>query len=448
MRIQSNLAALNAQRQLGMVRAKKNQIMQQLSSGYSINRAADNAAGLSISEKMRSQIRALNQTLDNLQDGISMVQIADGAMAEVQDMLNRTNELAVKSANETNTDVDREAIQKEVAQINAEINRIGWSTEFNTRKILLSEEEQNADGPLDLGVLEFSPDSKFDDPGGNSKTIDFSKATTENLEKLDGAEYSFVCDMGCEQEFTFRFSNSVDNTGPNYTNGIQVDKEGSLTASRPENNVELTIDINAFSDGQEIIEGIYDYMKNRADAAIGADGKVKVGHANSMNINGGKLTIYGTRSGAAEFKCNQKMVDLLQSATPLNLAIQAGTHGNKESLIPLKMPLISSYHVGTEGLDVSTKEGAKRALAQIQTCLSYVSGERSRMGAYQNRMEHAYRNNGNIAENTTAAESAIRDTNMAGAVADFSKENILEQAGQAMLSQANQSREGILQLLQ
>ena len=280
--VQHNLTAMNTQRQLNITTGTQKKVTEQLSSGYKINRAADDAAGLTISEKMRSQIRGLTQASANAEDGVSCVQTAEGALAEVHDMLQRMNELAVKSANGTNTTADRVAIQKEINALVSEINRVSESTQFNT------------------------------------------------LNLLDG---------------TF----------------------------------------------------------------AGKD--LQVGAAN---------------------KTEQTIRISIKAMSATGLGISS-----------LKDPSLDKTSTST----LVTQTGAKAAISLITKAIAQVSSQRSSLGAIQNRLEHTINNLDNIVENTTAAESAIRDTDMAAAMVQFSTSNIIAQAGQSMLAQANQSTQGVLSLL-
>ena len=282
--VQHNLTAMNSNRMLGVTTSTQSKLTEQLSSGYKINRAADDAAGLTISEKMRSQIRGLTQASANAQDGISCVQTAEGALAEVHDMLQRMNELAVKSANGTNTSADRVAIQKEINALVSEIDRVSQSTQFNT------------------------------------------------LNLLDG---------------TFAASKNVT---------LQVG-----TANKTEQTIQIKI------------------------TAMSAQGL-----------------------GIASLK---------------NTALTNNT------------------------TSLTSQAGARTAISLITQAIAKVSSQRSSLGAVQNRLEHTISNLDNIVENTTAAESAIRDTDMADTMVRYSNNSILAQAGQAMLAQSNQANQGVLSLL-
>lgn len=276
MKIMHNMQAMNSNRMLSINTSAQAKSTEKLSSGYRINRAADDAAGLTISEKMRSQIRGLTQAVANAQDGISCVQTAEGALGEVEDMLQRMNELAVKSANGTNTSADREAIQKEVTALQEEISRVAESTEFNTQKLL---------------------------------------------------------------------------------NG--------------------------------------DFSGNKAKV------------------------------------------------------LQVGAENDEDQTIKIEIAAMDAQTLGVDSskVDVSSKDGAKSAIDAIKDAIDAVSAQRSGLGAVQNRLEHTIKNLDNVVENTTAAESQIRDTDMAAQMVEYTKNNILMQAGQAMLAQANQSTQGVLTLL-
>ncbi len=289
--VQHNMTAMNANRQLGMTTSAQAKSSEKLSSGYRINRAGDDAAGLTISEKMRSQIRGLNKASDNAQDGVSLIQVAEGALSETHSILQRMNELATQAANDTNTTADRNAIQSEINQLTSEIDRIQSTTQFNTMNL------------------------------------------------IDGSY-----------------------TGKN----LQV---GSLS-------------------GQAILISI-------------------------ENMNAASL--FG------------------------------GTNGAVSSVADVNTTNLKSYNTK---LTVSSFDTAGSAMKSIQSAIALVSNQRSNLGAVQNRLEHTIANLDNISENTQSAESRIRDTDMAEEMVNYSKNNILAQAGQSMLAQANQSTQGVLSLLQ
>lgn len=436
--VQHNLSAMNASRMYGLTVRSQSKIAERLSSGYKINRAADNAAGLAISEKMRRQIRGLTQASANCQDGVSMAQVADGALNEMHDILQRINELSVQSANDTNTAVDRGYIQQEVANLKSEINRITANTTFNEIYIFRR-------NPLVKINSEDYSKAKLDEPatiGGRNysktKAMDFSTIGGGNIANLEGRSFKVDCSAGCSQVFTFKF---------NKGEGDSATISGSAT--RP--NLTVNIDITGMTSGQEIVQKIYAVAKSKETDIVNADGTddsgassavgTYIGHANGMAVDGTKLVFFAVAGGtSADISADQ----LVDSEEIINL--QAGSEAGQ--VIPFKLFNITTGTLGIGGTDVSTAAGASAAIDQVKTALMKVSEYRSYYGALQNRLEHTINNLDNVVENTTAAESRIRDTDMAESMVTYSNNNILLQAGQAMLSQANQSKQGILSLLQ
>ncbi|MBB4823627.1 flagellin [Sporosarcina luteola] len=319
MRINHNIAALNTHRQLGANNTQASKNLEKLSSGLKINRAGDDAAGLAISEKMRGQIRGLDMAQKNAQDGISLIQTAEGALNETHAILQRMRELATQAANDTNVTSDRSEIQKEINSLTSEINRIANTTEFNTQKLMSG---------------------------------------------AGGAKFTATFQIGA-------------------------------------------------NNGQAMEIEIY-----KMDAtALGLQGTT----SGSPHAVGASTTGLGVKQGA----------DTVANATYRGSGVNNGT---------------SSTSVGG-GLDISTHEKATAAIEAIDQALETVSAQRSSLGAFQNRLEHTINNLGTSSENLTAAESRIRDVDMAKEMMEFTKNNILTQAAQAMLAQANQQPQGVLQLL-
>lgn len=356
--VQHNLTAMNSNRMLNITTNAQAKSTEKLSSGYKINRAADNAAGLSISEKMRKQIRGLTQASSNAQDGISTVQTAEGALGEVQDMLQRMNELAVQSANGTNSSVDRAAIQDEVNQLVSEIDRVSTTTKFNETYLLSGDSTSVA-------------------------TIEYKDSDVGFMYTSDG------------QVVTVRDLMDSDNTYATF------DANGNVTA----------VDVSALwqdstgSDGTAVAAST-DYL-DITDTAAMSD--------LSMNFH----------VGADSLASNKITVTIEQmSAKKLGIEQADGT-----------------------ALDLSTEEAATASIDAITDALQAVSDQRAALGAVQNRLEHTINNLDNVVENTTDAESSIRDTDMATEMVTYSNNNILAQAGQAMLAQANQANQGVLSLL-
>ena len=386
--VQHNLQAMNSNRMLGITTSSQSKVTEKLSSGYKINRAADDAAGLSISEKMRKQIRGLDQASANAQDGISSVQTAEGALGEVHDMLQRMNELAVQAANGTNSTSDRTAIQNEIKQLTTEIDRVAETTKFNETYLLKG------------------------DVKGSTKTI--------TLKPHDaGLKGSMVYNEGEDiAKFTvpeLKESDTIMIGGKQYT--IKANENLDLD--------EITSD------------KAYDLMADELKKAnqIGAENPAAVnvgGTAPAFEITLGKHTV----------------------AKPLAFNLHVGADADMTNKISVNIETMNSAYLGIKDLnvvdneDVSPGAQATYAIDAIADAIQKVSDQRSALGAVQNRLEHTIKNLDNVVENTTAAESQIRDTDMASTMVEYTKNNILMQAGQSMLAQANQSTQGVMSLLQ
>lgn len=455
--LQHNLLAMNSNRQLGINNSAFAKSTERLSSGYRINRAADDAAGLAISEKLRNQIRGLDRGAANLQDGISLCRVADGALSEVDDMLQRMNELAVKAANQTNTALDRHFIQQEVDSLVSEINRVGSTTAFND--ILIFDEKIMAGEAGGSG----EPESLIDAPSGeagcmsesypyNGKynpcaTIDFGKVNASNIANLNDGFFNFGCPQSCDERFDFVLK--TDGT-PSSATGIGSGDE----------HHKYVIDISKCKTGAEVAKTLYDYVSQHQPAGYGAamDG-IRVSHDTALMISGSRLIIAAIAEGqntpeaaaAYEGLQNSGKVDMsgltgIPMSVPLyGIPIQcSGTSGDKEYIYTKKM---NGEVIGVDPLDVKTGAAAGESINKIKKAMEYVAALRSDFGASQNRLEHAYATNMNTSENTSAAESKIRDTDMAKETLTNSLQNILTQAGISMLAQANQVPQRVAELL-
>lgn len=455
-----NITAMNANRQLGIVTGKSAKSSEKLSSGYKINRAADDAAGLSISEKMRNLIRSLDQGSENIQHGTSLVQIADGELAEVNDMLHRITELSVKAANGTNSESDRKAIQEEINQIIKEIDRIHTTAKFNETYLFDGTDPMHGPGNK-LGGLVESPSAliggmveayKKGDKNCSAAILDFSPINSSNIDQLYGKSFSFVCTEGCGETFKFTFANGG----------------GDKLKGKYDDLHEYTVDIKGIKRGAELIDRVFDVVKAMPSKDYGdksTDTDLNVSHAGWLTKDGEhKLVIYskGTRgsstspAAAPKFpNANRTKEGGVDGAEIMgagrqrqvkSLKIQCSNAVN--DVIWLQLERMDSAYIGVKNIDVTTEGGALDAINVVSQADLLVSEMRARYGAYQNRLEHSYNNNQNKLENTTAAESRIRDTDMAEEMVEYSKNNILKQAGQSMLAQANQSKQGVLSLLQ
>ena len=387
--VQHNLTAMNSNRMLGITTGAQAKSSEKLSSGYKINRAADDAAGLSISEKMRKQIRGLSQASANAEDGISAVQTAEGALTEVHDMLQRMNELAVKAANGTMSSSDRMDVQNEIKQLSTEIDRVAETTKFNETYLLKG------------------------DPDGTSKT-----------------EYLTFKDAG--------FGKYMKVEDP--ANAADKGKKVDVTWTKPTVGDEIDIDGKHYT----IVE----------DTATPSDTELKGADAiTKMAAEVQKANDIGATTKASGIPTNttKGTVTLATVTTTkdLSLSLHVGADADFENKISFNIEKMDSNGLGIKGISVTgaTPARATYAIDSIEAAIKNVSQQRSGLGAIQNRLEHTIKNLDNVVENTTAAESSIRDTDMATEMVRYSNNNILMQAGQAMLAQANQTNQGVLALL-
>ena len=431
--VQHNMQAANANRMLNVTTGAQSKSTEKLSSGYKINRAADDAAGLSISEKMRKQIKGLDRASTNAQDGVSCVQTAEGALTEVHSMLQRMNELAVQSANGTNSETDRKAIQDEVDQLSKEIDRVSETTKFNETYLLKGDNGSNGNtkafaagdtiGTVDgVTVKAKRTTAATLSDNGDIKigTVQLVSSNADiTIEKPDdanskSANVTKVVSDGTNVTVTLKDGKEETDTVTNIKNKYEIDgtKKGTAIISK-ELKAETT---NAEISGT--------YTGNLDKLAVGADvnAKLAIGSA-------------GTSALSSDTKA-------------LILNLHVGADSESTNKISIAIDSMSAKGIGVNGLDVSTEAGATNSIDTIKDAIQKVSSQRSSLGAVQNRLEHTINNLDNVVENTTSAESRIRDTDMAKEMVNYSKNNILAQAGQSMLAQANQSNQGVLSLLQ
>ena len=413
--VQHNLTAMNSNRMLGVTTSAQAKSTEKLSSGYKINRAADDAAGLSISEKMRKQIRGLTQASSNAQDGISAVQTAEGALNEVQDMLQRMNELAVKAANGTNSEDDRNYIQDEVNQLIKEIDRVSTTTKFNETYLLKGDDTVKFTATPTAGLA-----TTFTD-GSDTLQAEIEITIAANSYKTEGGKSDVTFSL-MGKNFSVRLEETDDNktlatklAKAMNENKITDSNVGAFTASADDAG---KITLTAAEKGK-----VADTTVIKDDAKLTAEGT-------------GVLTL-DLHVGADSTSDNQISVDIKQmSATVLGLKTGNSTTGD------------ATGNLDTLLVNGKDDKNARAAIDTIASALQEVSKQRSALGAAQNRLEHTISNLDNVVENTTSAESSIRDTDMATEMVKYSNNNILAQAGQAMLAQANQSNQGVLSLLQ
>ena len=590
--VQHNMQAANANRMLNVTTSAQSKSTEKLSSGYRINRAADDAAGLTISEKMRKQIRGLDRASTNAEDGVSAVQTAEGALTEVHSMLQRMNELATQSANGTNSTTDRKAIQDEIDQLSTEIDRVSETTKFNetyllkgntdgaTSKVKLNAHDAGLAGKLTdngNGTATFKADTlavgdkvkiagkeytignsadsadyakkdtikttvdgvgdsvtsgntttsivakvttatatgatwaandKFKDADGNEWTV--ATATNATNHEVKAADVSNYLKDGCTivsnaANTKLAGTSVVDDLGKNEvsiadTTGITALQNGikagdtvtvngttkTVTAETPKTYDEIKTAVAAGTAGATTMSiGSKGYtLATTTDAAAG---KITQDDFLALIKDGDKVTV-GANTYTAIIKSSDddsitledaysKMAKELETASSIGADTAAAVKNNgngtfditkgtvdvKESLsfnlhvgadadstnkITVDIDSMSSAGLGIKGIKADTEQDATYAIDAIADAISQVSSQRSALGAIQNRLEHTINNLDNVVENTTSAESRIRDTDMAEEMVNYSKNNILAQAGQSMLAQANQSNQGVLSLLQ
>ena len=446
--INHNLLAMNAQRQLGINRGKKAKAMEKLASGYKINRAADDAAGLAISEKMRRKIRGLTQGVMNAQEGVSVCQVADSALVEISEMLHRISELAVKSANETNTGEDRSYIQQEVSQLIQEIDHIAETTSFN--EILLLNGLGTFDGKIS-NVLKPSTDGDFFKLFG-----DHISKTGYMVEELTPGD---VTDSTSVLDTTNPYVSVHINMGsiPNMKDLVGTTFFVNCCTDCCPTTVEFTDTVGVKS----IVGKIQIGMKKADGSYFGASefcqyvvASLKGQDPNHVKFayKGSMLYIYDIDNNnwnqdekEAAYFCDSKEIFGNINQAGERIWIQSGNEPGDG--IWLQLGNASAAGLGMKGVNVSTVSGAKNAIEVSKSALSKLMLKRSRIGAQQSRLEHTIDNENNIVENLTAAESRIRDADMAKEMVKLSVHNILEQAGVSMLAQANQSKQQILGLL-
>ena len=485
--VQHNLQAMNANRMLNITTGSQSKSAEKLSSGYRINRAADDAAGLSISEKMRKQIRGLDQASTNAEDGVSAVQTAEGALTEVHSMLQRMNELAVQASNGTNSQTDRDAIQSEIDQLTTEIDRVAETTKFNesyllkgdsngaTKTIKINAHDAGLKGTLvDNGdTATFTADALTEGGtvtiGGKEYkatgiTAPTSAAITEKTKPAAGATGAYTLNLA-NMKATLNGKTTFNIAGKDYEITLAKDDDAEKIGDK----LVAAFNANKVADG---LGGSYTAANNAGEITFTAskaganatvltqtstwtadkDAKAVADIYNLMNSELEKASNIGTDTAATVTHTDGKFTITKGSTTvadKLNFNLHVGSDADMTNKINVNIETMSSSYLGIKGLNVSDDTGvaATYAVDAIADALQKVSDQRSSLGAVQNRLEHTIANLDNVVENTTSAESRIRDVDMAEEMVEYSKNNILAQAGQSMLAQANQATQGVLSLL-
>ncbi len=455
---------MNTYSRLTSAQGAQSKSLEKLSSGLRINRAGDDAAGLAISEKMRGQIKGLNQSVRNAQDGISLIQTAEGALNETHSILNRMRELAVQSSNDTNTDDDRVEIQKEMDQLATEISRISSDTEFNTQKLLNGNFNAkfhigaNKDQNMKLEVSDMS--SKALGVSGSaglvvSETTDSADVATLaglavtagetlTLEVLD--EATTVGTTGTVANAKYLLKNASGNVVGASTDG-KAFKIAAAGSAGTINTVNFTDPGTITFDG--VVKGNVTVSAN-ATTPANADFTADVSLAETTELASGsyKYVAAGDREDTTKAvlvnTSTNKIAAYQTGATADSFVDESGNNVLTTSRI---LATGEEFEIPSNGIDVSSQDAANTAIKTIDDAITAVSAERSKLGAVQNRLDHTINNLTTTSENLSAAESRIRDVDMAKEMMEFTKNNILNQASTAMLAQANQMPQGVLQLL-
>ncbi|WP_342480740.1 flagellin [Paenibacillus sp. FSL L8-0340] len=553
--INHNIPALNTHRQLSINTANTNKNIEKLSSGLRINRAGDDAAGLAISEKMRGQIRGLDQASRNAQDGISLIQTAEGALNETHSILQRQREIANQSANGTNTDSDRQALQDEMNQLTSEINRIGNTTEFNTQKLLQGDGKATlpgTNGAVSDALVGVGTAGAVGTAGtvveGKTTHTEATQTITAIATGADGDELTVTINGQDLSAKLTAATATAPATGTAYAAALQkaIDENDTLKGNftvKTNAGGDITIAAVAKTAGGQLYGSQGNMAAAKVNGAAAAGGAASVGTTTytqasasigftvadaaaaaklvgtGLTINDQQIEFYDATKGAYTGKALGVNISGAADATAVVKAITdtlgdklagvkltgaAGvltvsatakgeegngikvTNGgvqkdfetsfqigaNKGQSMSLSIKDVRSNALGITGkagdagftaantvtngtndvkgeaaLNIATKEGASAAIAVLDKATAFVSSERSKLGAVQNRLEHTINNLGTASENLTAAESRVRDVDMAKEMMQQTKNNILAQAAQAMLAQANQQPQGVLQLL-
>ena len=540
--VQHNMSAMNANRMLGVTSSSLSKSTEKLSSGYRINRAADDAAGLSISEKMRSQIRGLNKASSNAQDGISLIQTAEGALNESHSILQRMRELSVQASNGTETDDDREAVQKEIEQLQDELTRISSTTEFNTMKLLdgslagpqgVSKGSNQTIGSqisnlkaAETGMKQAVKTSDADEAtffaketikiDGADITVDWTTLTSEEKAALkqDWAASDSAKASKAATIMQDKINEAIDNSGLGVAH---VTVKSSVTGTAASFNIksgsegtDSKIKIDNGTAGDTVLSKTLGGSDEKTGTTKYSGEAVAVTEKFYMNINGQSLVVtpqavaanddmatvaknlakdindaikaYNTdrdeadklkevtvdvskdgrlvvssESGSVSFsdfgtgEAAKKLgLDASATKTAANGGMTLQIGANEGQTMNFGIEDMSAAALGVDGgkVDIASQSGAQKATTTIDAAIKKVSEQRSKLGAVQNRLEHTIANLDTASENTQTSESRIRDTDMAEEMVAYSKNNILLQAGQSMLAQANQSNQGVLSLLQ
>ncbi|WP_214796934.1 flagellin [Exiguobacterium sp. s5] len=450
--INNNMNAMGAHRNMAFNTAQTGKAMEKLSSGLRINRAGDDAAGLAISEKMRGQIRGLDMASKNAQDGISLIQTAEGALNETHSILQRMRELSVQSSNDTNTDADRTEMQKEINQLTQEIDRIGENTEFNTKKLL------NGSAGVDITASNTTVKNVTGTADTKAGVINLTAANTTLASK---ASHTDATSTGLADATTaIGAASTLEINGTTFsfaaTDTVQdvldvINEKATATGVNAEWASGTGFSFESVAEGSsakiEFGTGTGTFAGTTAtNNSTGTDAVVDLTElGGSYNATGNKVTVTSGDRKGLEFTLTADADVSITVNSNNALKLQIGANAGQDISVSINDMRASS--LGVANVDVTNQGSASAAVTTINNAIETVSAERSKMGATQNRLEHTINNLNVGAENLQAAESRIRDVDMAKEMMNFTKNNILNQAAQAMMAQSKSQPEAVLQLL-
>lgn len=474
MKINRNMSAVRANKQLLGTENRLSKSMKRLSSGYKINSAEDNPAGMAISNKMKAQIEALDQAKSNSSDAQNVMKIADGALGEVSSMLQRIRELAVQGASDTYSENDKKALQSEIDELTKEVDRISGDTEYNTKSLLdgssdtrVYVRQKDANGNM-TQVNSYITRINFSDNVSSDKyeltvnslatqaTGSLASATKPDAEgtiSINGVSVAVKADM-TQDEYIQELQKVATTAGTTMqVNGDSISFLSNEYGSDSTVNISLSSSLKALAGAD--YENANDGSGNMQLKSNGKDAVVTGGENLSdktIRADGNRVYVVGNSGFSMDFLLSSDM-DMTAGSRDLqidisdigNMAVQIGANEGQE--MKIRIPEVSSQTLYLDTVDVTVKGGADKAMSTLDEAIEYVSGVRSRIGAFQNRLESAESSLSETSENMTGAYSNIMDTDMATEMTEYAAQNILDQAGISVLSQANDLPQQVLSLL-
>lgn len=461
--INHNLMANNAIRNMNINSNKASKSMQKLSSGLRITGAADDAAGLAISEKMKGQISGLDKATSNAQDGVSLVQTADGALSETTSVLQRMRELAVQSSNDTNTADDRKAIQQEVSQLKSQIDSIATTTQFNTKNLLTGNLGISTNDGQNITQLSMTSDTQagtmnLTANGLLATAATATLATTAGITTVSAADTLTVVANGKTFDIATSAGQTYDDLASQMSSitGLDVSfKAGTgFTFTTKDANVDQSVSVKETTANS--LDGTADFTTAVTGAGSNASGLAGTGSdavAATFSYSGNEVTVTSGSQKGLSFTLvadtgSTTAATVSGKSITASGALQLQIGANQNQTMSVSINAMDASNLGIDGVDVTTQAGAANAITSIDNATKAVSAQRATLGAYQNRLESTINNLSTTSENLTSAESSITDVDMAKEMSTYSKNNILSQAAQAMLAQANQQPQQVLKLLQ